>query len=175
MALSHVPIKPFRPTGKGGGSKKGKPQGQWPWILKILADALYVRSAGSCEAVELGVMNLALEGETEDDALERLMNTLAPGWLPWADENMVPTKTRRATLLKNRVYKSRGYKGSSDQGKGCTPVRGKSREHWSFKFAETHQYHEVFWNVVRGKIVSLSDWQELIPLETQIINKRRKN
>lgn len=174
MTLSHAPIKPFRPTGKGGGSKIGKPQGSWPWLIKILAEAVCVRAAGSFEALEKGVMNLAVGGETEDVALERLMNSLAPGWLEWAEQNMVKVKTRRATLLRNRVYKACGYCGSSALGAGATPVRAKSPEHWSYRFPETHKYYEIYQNVVRGRVVSLANWQELLPLEASMLKKPRR-
>lgn len=42
--------KPFRSTGKGGGSKKGKPQGKWPWPIKVAADAVFCCVKGGIEA-----------------------------------------------------------------------------------------------------------------------------
>lgn len=54
MTLVHAPggkaPRKFRPSGNSGGSRPGKPQGRWPLVLLVVADAVCTRAKGTQES-----------------------------------------------------------------------------------------------------------------------------
>lgn len=91
--------KPFRSTGKGGGSKKGKPQGKWPWPIKVAADAVFCCVKGGIEAWLKDRRKII---STEE--FMRRMDVALPGWKAVAKQALGPRATCYGKLLENRVY-----------------------------------------------------------------------
>src|ERR1700733_2759565 len=161
MTMGHVPkkrkIREFKPTGKGGGSRKGKPQGSWPRLFKVVAHALMTRPKGSDD--------LAIEDRHNEISLEQFaeqMEAMLPGW----QEEVKDVATRRRktplpALLWNRAYKML-YSGTSDRGKNHDPrTRAMvSKEHWKAYIPVGHPYRKIHDDIMTHKITTVKDWKK---------------
>lgn len=166
MVTSVRAPRPLRRSPGAGGSKPGKPQGKWPWVMKIVAEAVVVRSVGSLEAAMNGDRGFAQEGVSQLEGFKRVMDATLPGWHEWCMKNMVQTKETKQRLLENRVYKSLEYVGSS--AGSSTPVRGMSRENWRFHFTGDHSFHRLYDSVRHGVTVSVDGWESLLGMEPNV-------
>ena len=150
--MSHsiqVPKRPFKPNPKiKGGSKPGKPQLRWPWVMLITAQALCERHAGSLGAIIDGTAKPTMSLEDFEFEFERYL----PGAIGYRvcqmeeygeETGRYYKSTRRGDVVKlllNRAYKANGYSGHSDRGPHHNPEtrRRTSKEHWSNHFQSTH-------------------------------------
>jgi hypothetical protein len=125
----------FKPTGRGGGSKKGKPQSQWALIFKVVASAIEDRAKGSHEARLLD-RNSGLSLEE----FRKQMDDILPGCWDVARDLMPGRDTDLAKLLKNRPYKGDIYSGKSDRGDAHDPATRAAvpNESWRRKIPATH-------------------------------------
>jgi hypothetical protein len=162
--------KPFLPSGRGGGSKQGKPQGYWPWVLKVIADAVCVRAAGGREAWQRMRMP-PFPGTTwkeKEAAFGQAMDVMCPGWQEWHRQKFGDRATPLPELLYNRAYKASNYNGSSARGKDHDPrTRATmSSEHWHHHFPNTpgqHPFADLFEGIVHRRIVSVR-WEKFLDL-----------
>lgn len=159
MTIGHLndDKRPFKPTGKGGGSKKGKPQTEWPWVLKIIAHAILVRAKGSSDAWKVDRKQRLSRKE-----FGRRMDAMCPGWREWARENKPGVVTPLEELLSNRVYKMY-YSGTSDRGSDHDPATRacESKEHWTKHFAATSMLGQLHERVERGE-VCVENWKDYL-------------
>jgi len=150
--------RPFEPTGKGGGSKPGKPQWTWPEVMKVVAAAVAVRAAGSeKELIDNKKFPLKLR---EFDAQ---MSLLLPGWKRVCDRAGGKRKTNWASLLKNRPYKI-WYAGTSDRGTDHDPKTraAPSKEHWRRRVPCDSPLVTVYNNVVSNRVSTVDGWHEYL-------------
>lgn len=160
----HSPVSSIRrqvvPNPKiKGGSKPGKLQRYWPWVLKIVADAVAMRHGREPTFAEL----------------QLAMDKLTPGWEEFMDAVWGIPETSNVELLHNRVYKGGDYAGTSARGTDHNPVtRGNvSKEHWSYYFGPTEPLAELHGQIWRGEIVKIQNWKALLiygPYKRNIIN-----
>jgi hypothetical protein len=147
----------FKPTGRGGGSKIGKPQSKWPLVLVVGADAIVLRAKGSTDTWESD-----RKMRISSCVLQTQMDILFPGWESFVKETMPSRVTSRISLLRNRVYKQY-YNGSSAGNNGDPYTRArKSKEHWKYQVVDGHpllKLHDLIW---RGQIVSVKDWRDYL-------------
>lgn len=160
MTLGHLNadgVLPFRPTGKGGGSKKGKPQGRWPWVMKIALHAIIIRAKGTSDAWKIDRRYRLTLAE-----MKVRLDAVLPGWEEYAREHLGYRKTSYIELLANRVYKMY-YSGTSDRGRGHDPQTRacESREHWSKHHAATSPLGRLHERIERGE-VCVPDWRSYL-------------
>lgn len=151
--------RPFQPSGKGGGSKKGKPQaGRWPWVIKIVADALFIRAKGTAEAWTVDRASHLSHAE-----FGQQMEAFLPGWQEHIEATMPGRATDRVLLLYNRVYKMH-YSGTSDRQAPHNPrTRAtQSREHWLRHIPTNHPLRLIHEQVARGQVSHIPNWQEYL-------------
>lgn len=145
----------FRPQLGGAGSVPGKPQGRWPLVLVVVADALFTRAKGTQESwlIDRDCCLTSVQ-------FNELMDGLCPGWSDWYLSEFGARKTTCSVLLKNRVYKMY-YSGTSDRGKRHDPYTRAtySREHWTRKIPAGHPLRDLYQNVLHGKVVSIPNWR----------------
>lgn len=170
MAIGVLPnagdsIRPFRPMSPGhhaGGSKKGKPQGPpYPWLFKVVADAIRLRTRGSIDAA-LADRSTKMSNNVKRQHLDALM----PGWEQWLLENRGARKTDYCELLFNRPYKGTEYSGSSDRGK-CHDPRTRaasSSEDWRKHVPVGHPLWKLHSDIMHGVVASIPNWRELLTL-----------
>lgn len=149
--------RPFVPNaGIPGGSKKGKPQAKIPELLIVVADAIFVRAAGSIEKL------------VDDRAwpltcaqLKEQMDTTLPGWQKYWPSGK--RKTALQKLLKNRVYKGY-YNGTSSRGVDHDPSTRASisTEHWRTRVGTTHMLREVWSRVRSCQQLVIKNWKEYL-------------
>lgn len=149
-------MKLFNPTGKGGGSKKGKPQGQWPWSVKVVAHAIIIRDKGSKDAA------LNDRKWMSEVKFGRQMDVLLPGWRELMREILGERKTSLERLLMNRVYKML-YSGTSDRGKKHDPLTRASfsKEHWEHQIPVGSDLHQIHDDIVDGRITTVKNWMNI--------------
>ncbi len=158
MSIQHnFEGRAFRPTGTGGGSQPGKPQGRWPWVLKIIGDALAIRAKGSSEAWQRDRRFRLTEAE-----FGKRMDHVAPGWRWWAANYIGKRATPYERLLMNRIYKMY-YSGTSDRGPNHDPTTraAQSDEHWSKHFAADHPLGRLHDDIVKGHSQVLN-WEDFL-------------
>lgn len=163
MALGHLgPRKPrpFKPTNKGGGSKKGKPQKRWPPFIKMVAEAVVIRAKGSEEA-----FCADRNAPFSRVMFEALMEKMLPGL--WAACPVIqgPRKTPYRELLYNRPYKMY-YSGGSDRpGQKHDPMTRAcvSREHWRKFIPQGSAAYQIHEGIIRGTVTSIPDWKKYLP------------
>lgn len=150
--------RPFKPTGKGGGSKKGKPQGYWPMVIKVVADAILLRPKGTMDA---WVIDRKLPMPFEE--FERQLELILPGVWEFIERTMGYLKTTKARLLYNRVYKMY-YSGTSDRGLNHDPrTRAcESGEHWHKFVPEGDPLRNLHDNILRSMIVRVANWSDYL-------------
>lgn len=155
--LGHIEGKTFRNRAVPGGSLPGKPHGHWPWVLKIVADAIHVRAKGSMEAWK---KDRSFKLSPEEFA--QRLDGLCPGWREWAKANLGARSSSYAELLQNRVYKMY-YSGTSDRGPAHDPSTraAESGEHWTRHFAVDSPLGLLHEQVVRGQH-SIPNWREYL-------------
>lgn len=151
-------VRTFRPTGKGGGSKPGKPQWYWPIGLIVVADAIVLRARGTTDG--WGVNRNAPMPRKQ---FKLLLGELLPGVWHWVLITAPKRKTKPEDLLYNRVYKGY-YSGTSDRGKHHDPwTRAcESREHWKKKVPEGHHLRKLHDQILRGLISKLPNWTKVL-------------
>jgi hypothetical protein len=152
------PERPFHPTGKGGGSKKDKPQREWPLIAVVVADAVHIRFKGTIDKA------IACKKAMPGVAWAKALNTLMPGWEAMALETQGLRATPYSRLLFNRVYKMYW-----ENGKAVA-----SREQWFNKVPHNHPYKEIHDKILNGEISVLENWKELWERDAQIGRKSRQ-
>lgn len=176
MSIGHDDTpRPFKPTEKGGGSKKGKKQGKWPWILKIVAHAVIINWKGTMEAY------LSNRKGFPRKILKERMDSLCPGWLEWYrsefGERIAKTKNSCAytDLLDNRVYKMY-YDGTSSRGVGHDPnTRAAfSVEHYTKHIPQTHRLAVLHDDIRRGSVVRIDNWMDYLPDDAELKQQKRK-
>lgn len=159
MSLTHTTDKPrrkFKPTNKGGGSKKGKKQIPWPWIFKIAADAIEVRFKGSEEAARYDRRMIPTA------EFKTAMDQLIPGWLVYRNQQFIQKydelpDTDQCILLKNRTYKALEYNGTSAGNHGPIMTRADaSKERWTKKFGPESAAAKLHREIVQGLITTLN-------------------
>lgn len=155
--------RPFKPSGKGGGSKKGKPQAEWPWLLKIVAHAIVIQAKGTSDSWKT---DRSMRISARDFSLR--MEQLTPGWRSYMERRNGLRKTEWATLLLNRVYKMYYFGTSSDRGKHDPMTRAtESDEHWTKHYASDSEYGRLHEDIVRGRIttvrlMTVAPWESFI-------------
>lgn len=163
--LGHIEDKPrpFRPTNQGGGSKKGKKQINWPWLFKIVAEAVILREKGTEEAFR---KNRTMLGSK---LLAGSMNQLLPGWQKYRDQQFLEKygelpDTDQVLLLRNRVYKALCYNGTSagNYQEDIMTRANKSREHWSYYFGPQTEFAKLHDQVLRSKILVIKNWKRYL-------------
>ena len=139
----------FKPSGRGGGSKKGKPQSYWPYVLQMISRAVYVSFHGSPEAFQAD--------RREPPAYRASMVKLVPDIVDWCKENMPNRSTPSLSLLSNRTRKQIGYAGRSARGNNHDPrTRATlSTEDLSYKVPTNHRLWRLYdQNCERGNTYS---------------------
>jgi len=147
-------VRAFKPRCNGGGSKKGKPQGYWPWVFKVCADAIILQEKATIEA-------WIVDRRMFTKILERRMNELLPGWQEYIRETMPGRKTPPVVLLSNRVYKMY-YNGTSARGHNHDPgtrPNTTSSEHWLTRFSEGTPLWVLHSKVQCGETVTVDNWK----------------
>lgn len=166
--LTKENTRPFRVSKRGGGSKKGKPQAYWPWVLKVTADAVCVRAAGGRDAWQRD-RRPPFPGKTwaeREAEFGRVMDVMCPGWQEWFRTKFGDRATPLPELLYNRAYKASNYNGSSARGKDHDPATrvGMSSEHWSRHFPSLpgmHPFADLFEGIVVGRVVAVR-WEKFL-------------
>jgi hypothetical protein len=153
--VNYRKVQRFKPTGKGGGSRKGKPQGIWPWLVKVVADAVVIRSKGGTFMV---IIDRRL-GITPEKFAEQ-MDIVLPGW---REVILGERKTPLEVLLMNRVYKMY-YSGTSDRGRGHDPRTRAvmSGEHWMNQVPAGHPYYQIHDDIVCNRITTVENWRKYL-------------
>lgn len=158
MSIGHLDnVRPFQPKGTGGGSKKGKPQGYWPWVMKIAADAVLIRVKGSIDAW-LKDRNRHMTEKQFGQAMDQIL----PGWRTWCHENLGSRATSYERLLINRVYKMY-YSGTSDNKEEHDPANRAtmSGEHWLEYFTTDSEFGVLHEKIVRLGLC-IPDWKKYL-------------
>lgn len=148
----------FKPTGKGGGSRRGKAQrGAWPLLFKVLADALVMRAKGTEESWVADRRMLLSPAQ-----LGEQLDILTPGWRPFIEAKMPGRMTDRLELLANRVYKMY-YEGTSSRGAGHDPMTRptQSREHWRHYVPQDSPLYQLHDLVRHGEVTVIDGWEQL--------------
>jgi hypothetical protein len=148
----------FKPTGKGGGSRRGKAQrGSWPLLFKVLADALVMRAKGTEESWTADRRMLLTPMQLGDQ-----LDVLTPGWRPFIERKMPGRMTDRLELLANRVYKMY-YDGTSSRGAGHDPLTRatQSREHWRHVVPQGSPLYLLHDRVRHGEVTVINDWERM--------------
>jgi len=153
----------FRPTGKGGGSRKGKPQSNYPLIIKVVASALQDRAAGSWEA-----RILTRSGLSEKE-FKKQMALALPGVWEWIEEHMPGRESDRVKLLMNRPYKGDAYSGTSDRRKPHDPKTRASvpRENWRRRVPVDSPLMRIYDDIRASRITTVANWHQYLPLHQQ--------
>lgn len=158
MTVGHMGRRPrkFQPSSNPGGSKPGKPQGKWPWVLKIMADAVFETAKGTSDAWKKDRSSPITKEQFRDR-----MEMLAPGWQTYMQETNGSRKTPWDELLYNRVYKMH-YSGTSDRGKNHDPSTRacESGEHWTKRFHMDDPLARLHEAVTRGE--TRVDWRSFL-------------
>lgn len=157
MSLKHSEDQLFRNRAVPGGSRKGKPQNLWPWVLVLAMDAIIERALGApvqwCHrACPLSLTDISGQ-----------MHLLVPGWRSWVADNHVPTKTPPLRLLRNRVYKMY-YSGTSDRGANHDPATRAtmSKEHYSKHLAPDHPLVRLRADIVACQVMTVPNWRDYL-------------
>jgi hypothetical protein len=160
MTIGHVGVvKEYRPNPNiRGGSKKGKPHGIWPWIMKIAADAVHECWIGAQDASRRNHRMMSAA------KFKKRMDTLLPGWEDHIREHLGPRKKPYIELLMNRVYKGAMYAGTSARGKRHDPKTraNRSKEHWTYKFGPKHKLAKLHDLILRGELVEIERWERYL-------------
>lgn len=153
------PSRRFRPTGRGGGARKGKPQSRWPLVFKVVAAALLDRAAGS-EEVRVVDRQAFLPLEEFGRQLELAL----PGWRAVAERYLPGRKTDLLELLYNRDYKGVRYSGTSDRGVGHDPLTraAASGEHWRRHVPVGSPLHDVYEKLRANRVTTVPRWQQYL-------------
>ena len=148
-------VRRFKPTGKGGGSKPGKPHFKWPEIIKVIADAVVVRAKGTADA-----WTVDRNAPMSMREFRRVIESLLPGVWDWVESQTPNHKTDCARLLYSRVYKQ-FYNGTSARGKRHDPNTRASQsvEYWKNRVPEGSILRDMHQRVVRGLLNKISDWK----------------
>lgn len=157
MTIGHIHNPtPFRPSLRGGGSNKGKPHDYWPWIIKIVADGVVTRWAGSLDARRVHRKQMPI---TE---FKQQVDALLPGWEDYIQTKFSPRKTSFVLLLMNRVYKSM-YNGTSARGKNHDPYTRAtmSKEHWTNHHPANSPLGQIYESVLRGAVI-IPNWKNYL-------------
>lgn len=160
MAVGHLPKKApraFKPNGYGGGSKPGKVQNRWPWVGKIVMDAITIRAKGSIDAM---IRDRRCPFSMEE--FEAIVETTMPGIWEYLATTMKATQDRIGDGY-NRVYKMY-YSGDSDRGPDHDPWTRAcmSREHWHYRFGANHPLAELHERVLTGREPVVLNWKEYL-------------
>lgn len=161
MTLVHSPRgkapRKFRPSGNSGGSRPGKPQGRWPVVLLVVADAVCTRAKGTQESW------LVDRNSVSSEVFGGIMDSHCPGWRDWFLDNFGPRDTPLPRLLLNRVYKMY-YSGTSDRGPGHDPLTRAtySSEHWTRRVPADSPLTELYQSVLRGVRPVIHDWKDYL-------------
>lgn len=155
MTLGHGDVgRRFRSSGGPGGSRPGKPHGRWPLPIKVVADAVVLRTKGTVDRM--------VEDRTmmPEASFRLAMEMLLPGIWDWAQEHIGPRATSHATLLQNRVFKMY-YSGTSDRGKRHDPMTraAVSREHWHSRVPANDPLRTLHSSICSFRVIEIRDWR----------------
>jgi hypothetical protein len=144
----------FKPRCNGGGSKPGKPQGRWPRLFTVCADAILLSVKGTRDM-------WSVDRRMFIKVLEVRMDTLFPGWQEHVQETMPRRKTKPTRLLSNRVYKMY-YNGTSARGRKHDPTTRatQSKEHWTNYVAGDSPLRPLHDKVQRTIVNVVPNWKE---------------
>jgi hypothetical protein len=156
-AIGRFEGRQFKPSGGKGGSEKGKPQGSWPWVYKVIGHAVIERAKGSSEA---WLVDRRFKISRRE--FELAMLNLLPGFDSHIRALMPYRDTHWSKLLRNRVYKMY-YNGTSARGKNHDPMTRAtpSPEHWRNHIPLGDKLHELHELIVTGRIQEIKkidDW-----------------
>lgn len=181
MTVHHAEagIRRFKPTGRGGGSKKGKAQWYWPLVILFVADALALRAKGTrdawfidrksphsllafgelVEAYLPEVWTFVLECTPKHEVHKNFLRQLEKGSI---DEREAHRRSR-IRLLQNRTYKMH-YNGTSARGRNHDPETraSQSREQLTCRVVQGHPLWKLHDKIYRGLIVSCPDWKDYL-------------
>jgi len=158
MAIGHIANpRRFKPTGKGGGSKKGKPQSAWPVIFKVASSAVIDRAKGSHEAR----LEDRSTGLTESEFRQQ-MEIALPGCWDEAAKHMPGRSTSLSLLLMNRAYKGDIYSGSSDRRAPHDPRTRAAvpSESWRRRLPASHPLLKVYDDIRLGR--TIANWKDYL-------------
>lgn len=142
--------KPFKPTGMGGGSKKGKPQNYWPLFYFVAGDAILLDYHVTIQSI------LASKETIPTKLFKEHIEHLLPGAIDWFETNKPnPTISNPYRLCKNRIYV--GYRPLKNGRR--IPIKTIGPEHWSHKVPYNHPFHELHRKIVSGEIRHIPDWK----------------
>lgn len=148
-------VLPYRPTGKGGGSKPGKLQRYWDPVYQVVGDAVVLAVKGP---IESWLIDRRMRIST--DELWQRLEAACPGahaaLIAW-DQETGPAKTTLPNLFRSRVYKQ--YWVTDFDGKGNRA--SMSDEHWLRKFGPKHSLAKLHDRVLRGER-ALQDWRTFL-------------
>lgn len=160
MTLGHMDAaRPFRPTMKGGGSKKGKGWDKWPWVIVVVAEAITTQAKGSIEA-----WRKDRRRPFSLPVFEARVERMLPGvWKVARDRMKKKRVTPLPVLLWNRVYKMH-YNGTSARGKNHDPKTrdGESSEYWTNKVPVDSPLRAIYEQVLRGQITHVENWEQYL-------------
>jgi len=150
-AIGRFEGRGFKPTGKGGGSKKGKPQGRWPMVCLVMADAVIERAKGSSES-----WNTDRSYRMTKSQFEAAILQIVPDFGNFITSMMPNRVTPWPELLLNRVYKMY-YSGTSARGKNHDPKTRavQSKEHWRNRVPVGDPLHKLRNDIISGRIQSI--------------------
>ena len=158
MVMGHLTTRrKFKPTGSGGGSSKGKPQGSYPLIVLVVADAIFIQSKGTIDAM-IHDRNMQISAVELKSRLAKIL----PGVWAWLDRHNPTTVTPKPELVKNRVYKMY-YSGTTDRGYGHDPHTraAMSKEHWRCRTGGT-RFESIHEGLIRGEIRKITGWRKWV-------------
>lgn len=153
--------RPFRnrPQHRPEGTGKGKPQNYYPWVFKVVADAVCLRPKGT-----VGAWIFDRKQRLTKEEFKHQMETALPGCWSWMEENLKPCSTDRVELLLNRVYKMY-YSGTSARGNNHDPSTRaveSSEEHWRRHIPPSNPLWGIHEAIVRSQITEVQLWKGLL-------------
>lgn len=156
---SAEPPKKYRPTGSGGGARKKETNKEWPWVLRVMAEAIQSRPKGG------------INGWTENvrmmprSRFGPLMDQLCPGWREYRLWQLAPATvaTPLEVLLANRVRKMY-YIGHSSGRVGVVPLGEvpNPKEHWMYRFPTGHPLQLLHHAYTNERLSAPIDWKKYL-------------
>lgn len=138
-------IYPTEIVEKRGGSKKGKRQGKWPWIIKVVTHAIKIRSGGS-----------EGKGGVSGYRFKTAMCEMLPGVETWLKKEYPKHSSEEIfKLIENRYV----YMYRDSDGDHCPDG---SNEHWKTKFPCDSNLAIVHDLIINGQAVQYVNWKDLL-------------
>lgn len=145
-----------RPQRRKKGAGKGRICKPWPWIAKVVADAVCLRVKGTVEA---WVFDRRRPLSYAQFALQ--VDLLLPGFWSWRTEH---AGKPGVDDLFNRVYKMY-YSGTSDRGEKHDPKTRavcESGEHWHKHVSPDSPLWKLHEQICRSQITVVENWEQYL-------------